>query len=209
MVLATKQDEYTPTMSAELHIRWRVRPLPGPIHPWRPADSAGREVRFPVVTTFEVRANPETQLLLTLAATVDLRQGSPAIVDMRFVSERGLELAVLQSTFKWQTSLRVVTNYLLAADDGSNQCYDTWQPLTGVQPFVAATDLDDEFLEQIAQEYLEAGRGYSAVLSSRYGISKRSAVRWVEKARARGILTKPSKTGAVGGQIVPRSERMN
>ncbi|MCH9816118.1 MAG: hypothetical protein K0U64_06660 [Actinomycetia bacterium] len=196
-------------MSAELYIRWQVRPKPGPINRWRPATPPGAEVRFPVVTTFEVRATPDTELLLTLSATVALREGKPAILDMRFESERGLDLAVLQSTFKWETSLRVVTNYLLSADDGSDDCYNTWQTLAGVQPFVAATDLDDDFLEKIAHEYLAAGRGYSAVLSSRYGISKRSAVRWVEKARARGILTKPSKTGAVGGEVVPRSERAN
>jgi hypothetical protein len=59
------------------------------------------------------------------------QQNFTVIVDMRCQSDRGLQLAVLQSTFKWDTSLPVVTKYLLSSDDGSSVCWDFRKILSG------------------------------------------------------------------------------
>ena len=46
-------------------------------------------------------------------------------------------------------------------------------------------------------------RGYAATLAQAYQVSPRTVVSWVEKARARGILT-ATTPGVAGGTVPPR-----
>ena len=59
----------------------------------------------------------------------------------------------------------------------------------------------DEFLEEIAQQYLAVGRGYAEVIASERGVARRTVVSWVEKARKRGILS-ATKPGSSGGSLL-------
>ena len=64
----------------------------------------------------------------------------------------------------------------------------------------------EEFLEQIAREYLTIGRGYARTIAAERHVSERTVVSWVEKARRQGILTRV-RPGSYGGEIVQRSRR--
>ena len=66
--------------------------------------------------------------------------------------------------------------------------------------------LTDEFLEDVARQYVIIGRGYSNALAERYQVTPRTVVGWIEKARARGILSSTS-SGRAGGEVVARSKR--
>ena len=66
--------------------------------------------------------------------------------------------------------------------------------------------LSDEFLEQVAREYLEIGRGYARTIALERGVTRRTVVSWIEKARARGILS-PTEPGRQGGSIVASDAR--
>ena len=46
------------------------------------------------------------------------------------------------------------------------------------------------------------GRGYAASLAHEYFVTSRTVVIWVEKARARGILSAPPSSGATGGHLL-------
>lgn len=64
----------------------------------------------------------------------------------------------------------------------------------------------DEFLEEIAREYLAIGRGHARAIGFERGVSARTVVNWVEKARKRGILTSV-RQGQFGGEIVSPARR--
>ena len=73
--------------------------------------------------------------------------------------------------------------------------FDVDLPLTGF-PEAATLDrpsnqpLTDQFLEDIAREYLSIGRGYARAIAAERHVSERTVVSWVEKARKQGILTR-------------------
>ena len=60
--------------------------------------------------------------------------------------------------------------------------------------------------EQVARDYLAIGRGYATAMSIEHGVSPRTVVSWVEKARQRGILT-PVPKGGFGGRVVSKRRR--
>lgn len=131
--------------------------------------------------------------------TVDVWVNKAAqVVNMCLASKQGLDLRELQRSFKWETPLRMITEY-----DGRD---GVW--IAGTAPVVRPpVHLDDAFLEEVAKAYLAEGRGYSQVLAERYDVPERTVIRWVVLCRERGILTYPERKGAVGGEYVPRSRR--
>jgi transposase-like protein len=62
------------------------------------------------------------------------------------------------------------------------------------------TRLTDEFLEGIVKAYLESGRGYAKKIAVIRGVSERTVVSWIQKARERGILSK-TRPGSRGGEL--------
>ena len=184
----------------------RVSRAEGPRHPWA---TAGATVDLPVIVDW-VRVDPATGAeAVRIQARIDLVGGEPEIVEMTFSAPTGLELAELQRNFRWSSPLVVVTGVLprliasgldpFAADmpvDGF--------PAVGIQPVRSRGILSDEFLTAIAREYLARGRGYAASLSDEYFVTPRTVVSWVEKARARGILSPPPSSGAAGGHLLAK-----
>lgn len=126
-------------------------------------------------------------------------------------SRDGLDVVRLQHEFRWATPLDIVGRLvpkLLA--DGAD-IYSVDLPVTGFpeaagSPHDSTGALTDEFLESIAREYLNLGRGYADELATRFLVSKRTIVSWIEKARRRGILS-PVRPGQFGGHIIPAAER--
>ena len=145
-------------------------------------------------------------------ATVDLVDGVPTLV--RFVAEAagGLDLVRLQREFRWATPIDVVTRLVPEIVAGGGDPFDHEYPVDGFPEVIDAIRtpvnraLDDAFLEGIAREYLTRGRGYAQQIATARGVSRRTVVSWVEKARRRGILTSPGP-GIHGGEIIPPGRR--
>ncbi len=143
---------------------------------------------------------------IRITATIDLVDAIPQIVEMTFQAPTGLDPTALQRDFRWASPLEVVTGLMPALLDAGIDAFGVDLPLTGF-PAVATRQrarqrtLSDEFLTTIAREYTLRGRGYAASLAKEYVVSPRTVVSWIEKARTRGLLTRPTTPGAVGGRI--------
>lgn len=187
----------------------RITRAPGPRHRWR---TRGVTIDLPVVVDW-VLVEPATgEEQVRIEATVDLVGDAPAIVGMSFLAPAGLDTVTLQREFRWTTPLDVVTGLLPRLILDGMDPYATDLPVTGfpsaaIQPMRRRRHLSDEFLETIAREYLVRGRGYAASLAREYFVTPRTVVSWVEKARARGMLTAPPRRGAVGGEVIGKRAR--
>ena len=180
----------------------RVTRAPGPRHPWPVADVV---VDLPVTVDW-VSAGAAGCADLRIEATIDLVDAVPQIVEMTFQAPTGLDPTALQRDFRWASPLEVVTGLMPALLDAGIDPFDTDLPLTGfpavaTRPRARQRILSDQFLTTIAREYTLRGRGYAASLAEEYVVSPRTVVSWIEKARTRGLLTRPATPGAVGGQI--------
>ena len=182
----------------------RFRSAAGPRHSWAIGEVI---VDLPVVVDWVKVDQSAGDVTVRIEARVDLVDGAPQIVEMSFAAARGLDLPELQRNFRWASPLTAVTGILprLIADGEDPFAVDL--PLNGfpavaIQPRRRRGNLTDEFLTTIAREYLSRGRGYAASLAEEYVVSPRTVVSWVEKARARGLLSAPPRTGAVGGHLL-------
>ena len=180
----------------------RVTRAPGPRHPWPVADVV---VDLPVTVDW-VSAGAAGCADIRIEATIDLVDAVPQIVEMTFQAPTGLDPTALQRDFRWASPLEVVTGLMPALLDAGIDPFDTDLPLTGfpavaTRPRARQRILSDQFLTTIAREYTLRGRGYAASLAEEYVVSPRTVVSWIEKARTRGLLTRPATPGAVGGQI--------
>lgn len=176
----------------------------GPRHPWTTGDVT---VDLPVIVDW-VQTDPVTgDEAIRVNARVDLVDGEPQIVEISLVACAGLNLAMLQREFRWASPLNAVTGILPRLVAAGTDPFDVELPVTGypavaAQPLLRRRELTDEFLTTIAREYLARGRGYAASLAREYFVTPRTVVSWVEKARARGILSAPPTRGATGGRLV-------
>ena len=180
----------------------RVTRAPGPRHPWPVADVV---VDLPVTVDW-VSAGAAGCADIRIEATIDLVDAVPQIVEMTFQAPTGLDPTALQRDFRWASPLEVVTGLMPALLDAGIDPFDTDLPLTGfpavaTRPRARQRILSDQFLTTIAREYTLRGRGYAASLAKEYVVSPRTVVSWIEKARTRGLLTRPTTPGVVGGQI--------
>lgn len=181
----------------------------GPRHPWTTGEVT---IDLPVIVNW-ISVEPATgQEDVRIEARVDLVNGEPAIVEMSLVSHVGLDLVALQRDFRWASPLMVVTGILpeliaAGADPFAVDLPVTGFPAVAVQPVRRRGILTDEFLSTVAREYLVRGRGYATSLAREYYVTPRTVVSWVEKARARGLLSSPPTRGAVGGHLVAKPAR--
>ena len=145
-----------------------------------------------------------------IEARVDLVADKPEIVEMSFVAPAGLDLPTLQRDFRWASPLTAVTGILPRLIAAREDPFTAELPIHGfpavaIQPVRRRGALSDEFLTTIAREYLARGRGYAASLAHEYYVTPRTVVSWVEKARARGILSAAPGSGAAGGHLLTKS----
>lgn len=187
----------------------RIRRDPGrDPHRWTTSD--GVSVDLPVIVDW-VSIDPETgHESVRVEARIDLINDEPAIIEMVFTACDGLDPLALQRDFRWASPLEVVTGILPRLLAAGEDPYSVDLPLTGfpaaaMQPERRRGALTDEFLTTIAREYLARGRGYAASLAAQYNVTPRTVVNWIEKARARGLLSAPPTRGAVGGRLSPKS----
>ncbi len=186
----------------------RVHRVRGPRKTWTTTE--GVPVELPLVVDW-VRVEPGTgDEAMRVEARIDLVDGEPAIVEMVLRAKEGLNVVVLQNEFRWASPLEVVTAILprlIAAgeDPCSADLPVTAFPAAAIQPIPRRGTLTDEFLTTIAREYLARGRGYATSLAAEYFVTPRAVVSWIEKARARGLLSPPPARGAVGGRLIDKA----
>ena len=183
----------------------RITKKRGDRHPWT---TRGVTVDLPVIVDWVFTEESTGDVRVRIEATVDLVDEMPAIVSMTFTSAAGLDTTHLQREFRWATPLDVVIGLVPQLILDGIDPFAEYLPVTGF-PAVAIKPnrrrrgaLSDEFLESIAREYLVRGRGYAASLALEYFVTPRTVVSWVEKARARGMLSAPPRRGAVGGELI-------
>lgn len=182
----------------------RMTRAPGERHPWTSGEAT---IDLPVIVDW-VSINADTgREDVRIEATVDLVDGQPEIVSMSLTSASGLDLITLQRDFRWASPLEVVAGLApqLIAEGTDPYKVDlpvTDFPASAIQPIRSRRALSDEFLTTVAREYLVRGRGYAASLAEEYYVSSRTVVSWVEKARARGLLSAPPVRGAAGGRLM-------
>ena len=139
-------------------------------------------------------------------AQVDLVADQPELTDVQLKGYPLLDANYLQVFFRWSTPIDVVTrtvpNLLEQGIDPFEHEYATSSyPDDFDSSKKVNARLSDEFLEEIAQQYLAVGRGYAEVIASERGVARRTVVSWVEKARKRGILS-ATKPGSSGGSLL-------
>jgi hypothetical protein len=167
---------------------------------------------MPVVFDLRLHDNTTNRDVFRFEATIDLVNDVPAMV--RFVAEatEGLDVVRLQREFRWATPIDVVTRLVPAIIAEGGDPFEHDYPVGGFPEIIDAEigpvnrRLSDEFLESIARDYLALGRGYAKAIAESRGVSRRTVVSWIEKARQRGILTTEG-TGIHGGAIIPESQR--
>jgi hypothetical protein len=163
------------------------------------------------VTVDLIYLDPDSrELLWSLEAIVDFTD-SLIVRSVEIWSRDGLDVTRLQQEFRWATPLDIVGRLIPRMVAEGKDIYSADLPVTGFPeaagtPHDATGALTDEFLESIAREYLALGRGYADELATRFLVSRRTVVSWVEKARRRGILS-PVRPGQFGGRIIPKAER--
>jgi hypothetical protein len=187
----------------------RIRPAPGRKRRWQVSDA--QSFPLPVIVD-HMFVDPDTGGLgWLIEATIDLVDGEPALVRMNAHVPAGLDPYRMQREFRWASPLEVVRDGVPVLLHRGIDPFDFDLPLTGF-PEAAALDhrsneaLSDQFLEEIAREYLSIGRGYAKAIAAERHVSERTVVSWIEKARRRGVLT-GVRPGSYGGQIVPKSRR--
>lgn len=196
--------------SATQTLSSRMRRVVGPTTPWR--SPQGPIIDLPVVFDLVMTDSATGAERCRVEATIDAldEHSDPMVVQMIVESATGLDLERLQREFRWATPLEAVTRLapllLLRGQDP----YAVEFPFVGYPDItreeVAKGKLTDEFLEDVARQYVVLGRGYAKTLSQRYRVTPRTVVGWIEKARARGILT-ATESGRAGGHVVERSQR--
>lgn len=182
----------------------RIAPAEGARHPWMTGDVT---VDLPVIVDWVAVGRSTGDEDVRIEARVDLVDGRPVIVEMSFAAPAGLDLATLQREFRWASPLEVVTGLLPQLIAAGTDPFAFELPLTGFPAVVSQPKrrrgvLSDEFLTTIAREYLVRGRGYAHSMAEEYFVTPRTVVSWVEKARARGLLSAPPSRGATGGSLI-------
>ncbi len=187
----------------------RLHDVEGPRRPWTAPN--GAVVDLPVMLDIILVGPDSPEPVWQVNATVDLIADSPCLTSMTFNAPAGIDIRLLQRRFRWATPLDVVTRTVPQLIERG---LDPFEHEYATEGFPAAADLrkppksrlPDAFLEEIAREYLRIGRGYATAIATERGVSPRTVVSWIEKARDRGVLT-PARPGAFGGEITPADRR--
>lgn len=129
-------------------------------------------------------------------ARVGLADGRPQLLAMLVEAGNdapaGLRVEHLQVNFRWNTPVEIVTRMVPRIIARGGDPYDFEFPVAGF-PEVSQPRpghrLTEEFLTDVARDYLTAEAPYATTMAQRYNVSPRTVVSWIEKARQRGLLT--------------------
>lgn len=187
----------------------RVRLARGPRTTW--VAQNGQTVRLPLIVD-HVNIDPESgECTWCIEARVDLVDDMPHLTDTRLSGKPCLDPVHLQRFFRWATPVEIVrlaVPRLLASgiDPYTHEFPTDGYPDAAAIIKNATNALSDDFLEQIAGEYVVIGHGYARTIARQRGVSERTVVSWVQKARERGILAQTTP-GRRTREVVPREQR--
>lgn len=192
-----------------LGVTSRISPARGRKRRWQ--IDGERSFPLPVIVDYQY-VDPQThEVAYRFEATIDLVDDSPALTSMSLVAARGLDIVRLQREFRWASPVDIITRSVPVMLERGLDPFAIDLPTEGFPESANLgvppnAPLSDDFLEEIAREYLVRGRGYASALAAERRVSPRTVVSWVEKARRRGILTRVP-AGGFGGTIVPVRQR--
>ena len=187
----------------------RVRRADGTAVTWIARN--GQTVELPLIVD-HVNIDPDSgESTWIFEARVDLVGREPALVTMSLEGNPSLDPVRLQRFFRWATPVEIVRRTIPALlakgiDPFLHEYATDGYPDAGDIERKSNNALSEAFLEEVARQYLEIGRGYARAIAEQRGVSERTVVNWVQKARRKGILS-PVKKGSHGGEIVPRNVR--
>lgn len=162
----------------------------------------GGYLPFPLLLDLQHVDEETNHLDWRFEAHLDLVNGEPAITAFHLVCASGFDPHFMQTFFRWQTPLDVVRILVpelvrLGQDPFSHEYPVDGYPDAAMLTSHPLTPLSDEFLHEVVRQYRTLGRGYASIIAKQRGVSRRTVVSWIEKARRRGILgkTRPGKYG--------------
>lgn len=187
----------------------RVRLVEGSQNKWVARN--GQTVDLPLIVDL-VEIHPDSgECTFNVEARIELVSGQPQLVDIHLAGMPCLDPVKLQRFFRWATPIEIVRKTIPALLKKGIDPY-SYEYATDGYPDAAEIDrkpinrLSNDFLEEVARQYLEVGHGYARIIAQQRGVSERTVVSWIEKARKRVILS-PVKPGQYGGRIIPKSKR--
>jgi hypothetical protein len=139
-------------------------------------------------------------------AKIDLVANEPQLISMHLEAKPNLDAMRLQRFFRWVSPLEVVRIAIPSLLEKGINPFEYEFPTEGFPDVVQIgraknTRLSDKFLKELASEYVEVGRGYARIIAKQRGVSPRTVVSWVEKARKRGFI-EPTKPGQRSKRVV-------
>lgn len=197
-------DVGTAVPHARCEVTSHLERCPSTPHAW--VSPIGERVPLPLKVVIRGAGCRPAQECWRVTATADVRNGELILTSVVVSADAGLNVGVLQSSFRWQTPLDIVGVLVPALMASGSDPFDVALPIDKFPDaarlgFSGRRRLSDEFLAEIAERYLHFGRGYAKTLGAQYDVSPRTVVSWVEKARRRGILTTVAQ-GSLGGEVV-------
>jgi len=169
----------------------RVRKGSGPVKTW--TASNGQVVQLPLIVD-HVNVDPENGVRLwCVEARIDLVLGRPELVEVQLQGNPFLDPVHLQRFFRWATPIEVVRvtvpSLLEKGVDPFKYDYSiNGYPDSANVERKPTNRLSDEFLQEVVRQYVEVGHGYANTIARQRGVSPRTVISWVEKARKRGFL---------------------
>ena len=181
----------------------RVRKVSGQNRIWTAHN--GQQVRLPLIVDHMNIDEDGVQTWLA-EAKIDLVANEPQLISMHLEAKPNLDAVRLQRFFRWASPLEVVRIAIPSLLEEGINPFEYEFPTDGFPDAaqIGRADnsrLSDEFLKGLAREYVEVGRGYARIIAEQRGVSPRTVVSWVEKARKRGFI-EPTKPGKRSKRVV-------
>jgi hypothetical protein len=169
----------------------KIRQADGLQSKWVAAN--GQAVRLPLIVD-HINTDPKSSIRIwCVEARIDLVGDNPELTEVKLKGNPHLNTIHLQRFFRWATPIEIVRvtvpTLLEKGVDPFKYDFSTeGYPDSANIERKPTTRLSDDFLWEIARQYVEIGHGYACVIAQQRGVSKRTVISWVEKARKRGIL---------------------
>lgn len=181
----------------------RVRAVEGASRQWTAGN--GQAIALPLIIDY-VSVDEHRRETIRVEATVDVIKGTLQITGMTFRAPGGMDTLALQREFRWRTPLDIVERLIPRLLADGVDPFSTDLPVTRFPEAASGHtrsrgELSDDFLRDIAEEYLRLGRGYAKRMAMERNVSPRTVVSWIVKARERGILSPAPGPGSAGGEI--------
>jgi len=171
----------------------------------------GQVISLPL-TVDHVNIDPVSgECIWYIEAHIDLIADKPELIDIQLRGNPNLDTIRLQRFFRWATPLDIVRRTIPSLLAKGVNPFE-YEYATDGYPDAAEIDrkltktLSNDFLKEVARQYVEIGRGYAHVIAQQRGVSERTVVSWVQKARKRGFLAETTSGRRTYDVLTPEPE---